>query len=774
VGLGYTQNFAAFGAAAMLLPAHDLLEYCALRFAAQAIRSQITFGVDASDSSDDRVRGLAKLAVNYSDPKFLRMSDDAREQTINASFVNSVQEMARQDEKEEMLDGFWYQLVESVDVGRVTGVDKNGEPIRGESLIATIARKLTEARTGLLNKISIKERAFVFHREGLNQYVELVSRLTDDIRKAKQIIDEGKLGLVAQASEGEVIAELTLDPISERYLVIRLLDKVENALIAEAKQQQEKAWTRDVNNPKVRERLERELYENLREAAERRPLFKRDQPFLDARDEAQEYYRGVAAGARKSLDAEIQLQQLRALLDYLKRRCRQYARLATRMNSLVQELEAEAERFRKGEAAISPILSLRVEALETLEEPRQRVWSEAYYALFVDEGKYLSTFDRKLLAVAISNQLKPVVRPDGSVAEKSVEQTVTDLRRALIELGRQRMVPTIFGDMEQPGMDLINALELEARLILKRLKKPGEYITSDEIDEYREKKFRALLQMADIFARISSADAKALDDGVTINKTRQVIHGIGGATIGQTASRFIEQLKSILSASGKQVKIDTWHDPRLIVVHDVELPIPLYYWQPVVGVIEEAYLKQASDERRGYHLHTDFNWEKSLPNLNPNHSEIVVGWSLKTLADGLICKAIQWHKDDKIWIWKLITPNKQEEIEPLGQNLSSALYRIGEFHRLEELQVQLERQIETEKNALCSDGITQRREALLTQMETLLNQMNRRELHGSMTREDILDRPIIRTLIVELRKGGQSFASAHKNGDTDLYSIFSD
>jgi hypothetical protein len=31
VGLDYTQNFGAFGAAAMVLPGHDFLEYCALR-----------------------------------------------------------------------------------------------------------------------------------------------------------------------------------------------------------------------------------------------------------------------------------------------------------------------------------------------------------------------------------------------------------------------------------------------------------------------------------------------------------------------------------------------------------------------------------------------------------------------------------------------------------------------------------------------------------------------------------------------------------------------
>ncbi|HEX2835305.1 MAG TPA: tubulin-like doman-containing protein [Thermoanaerobaculia bacterium] len=749
VGQGYTKNFGAYGAAAMVLPASDLLEYCAARFAAQAIRSQITFSVDSSDPADDRARALAKLAVDYSDPKFRTMSDEDREHAIHQSFVSSVQEMARQDKNMELLGGFWIRLVETADDGRQTGVDEQGEAIRGESLAQLVERKLEESRRDLLNKISIKERAFVFHREGVNQYIELVSRLLEDIRAARMIVDEGARGLEAAAGEGEAITDLKLDPIAERYLVLRLLQRCERSWIPDAQQQLEKAKARDVSNPKVRERLERELFDTLREAAAKHSMFKGDQAFLAARDEAQEYFRGVASAARKLFDAETRLRQLRSLLAYLQRRSRQYARLATRMDALVQDLEREAERLRRGETALVAPLTLRVEVFETLDEPRQRIWDGVYRALFLDGGRYLSTFDRQVLAETIAQELKPIVRADGSVVEKSVDQTESDLRRSLKDLGRDRLRPAIFGQVGQAGLDLVNGLELEARLMLQPAKPAGDNVTDDEIDEYREKKFRALSQLAGVLARVSSTESKALDDGVVSNRTRQLIVGLGEAGQARATEKFMDRLRSVLSAGGRQVKVDHWHDPRLIIVHDVELPIPLYYFEPVTGEIEDAYLHLAADERRAYNLHTDFKWEKSLPNLNPRRSEITMGWALQVLADGLLTRVIGRQAAGGVWTW---LDAQGDSFEVLGPTLATALYRLGEIHRLENLQQRLEKNLHDAHHAMASETELARRKALVALVEGLMQEMDRRQLRGDSRHEDVLDRPILRALLTELGK----------------------
>ncbi len=206
-------------------------------------------------------------------------------------------------------------------------------------------------------------------------------------------------------------------------------------------------------------------------------------------------------------------------------------------------------------------------------------------------------------------------------------------------------------------------------------------------------------------------------------------------------------LVAVLATAGRQVKIDTWHDPRLIIVHDVEMPIPLYYIEPVVADIEDAYLQLASSERRSFNLHTDFNWEKSLPNLNPRRSEIAVDWSLRVLVEGLLARVLTLEGGS--WIWRV----DENDVETLGQNLSAALYRICEIHRSEDLQKDLNRQISAALEALGPDAEQERRQSLISQLETLLNQMNRREMRGSMSREDVLDRPILRAFLAELHKG---------------------
>ena len=766
VGLGYTKNFAAFGAVALVLPGEDLLEYCALRFAAQALRRQITFSVDPNDASDDRARALAKLAVNYADPKFLRMADEGRERAINQAFIASVQELARQDANQELTDGFWYQLVDSVDQGRLAGLDPQGQPIRTEPLTQLVERKLAEDRAGLLGKVAIKERAFVFHKEGLNQYLEKVSGLSDDIRAAANIVNEGLPSLAMAAAEGEAITGLKLDPLSERYLIIRLLELCEKNWIPEAQQQVDKASERDINNLKVRERLERELFQSLKDAADRWSLFNRDQAFLNARDEAQEEYRKVAAAARRIFDAQIRLRQLRALLDYLQRRSRQYAGLATRMDVLVQDLERDAERLRRGETALVTPLALRVEVFETLDEPRQRLWDRVYQALFLEGGRHISTFDRQALAETIARELKPVVR-GSDIVEKSIDQTVTDLRRALYELGRERLRPAILGDAVNSGLDLARGLDLEARLLLGAAKKPGEEVTRTEIENYQEKKFRALAQLAGVLARVNTAEAQALDDGVEVNRTRQLILGIEGDAA--TSEQFRQRLKDVLSVGGRQVKEDVWHDPHLAIVHDVELPIPLYYFPAVIGDIEDAYQQQAADERRSYNLHTDYNWEKSLPNLNPRRSELTVGWSLTMLAHGLVTRVVTLK--DGALVWR----NERGEEEKLGENFSSALYKLGEMHRLENLHNDMENQIKTARQSMGADEETARRSKLANEFKELLNQMDRRVLHVEIRREDSLDRPILRVLISELlqgtapaRPGAAAGASPYLDLDTRL------
>lgn len=762
VGSGYTKNFGAFGAAALVLPAAELLTYVSLRFAAEAVRTQITFGLDDDTEADERMRALARCAVCYDDPKFLSMSDAGRARTIQASFVRSIREMARLDERDGLEDGYWQRLASATDQGTVTGTNDQGEPIRSEPLIDRVARELGDARRALLDKIAIKDRTLSFHREGIQQYLEYVGRLREDLRQARNVVDENISLLVNGAEEGELITDLGLDPIHERYLVVRLLDTCENEWLPQTQTQLDKARQAGFDNPNVRERLENELYQSFQEVVAKRSLLRRDQAFHDVRDQAQEELRKVINASRRQLDAEIRQRQLRGLEQYLNRSASQYSRLATRMNDLVRDLEREAERLRRGEGTDVRPLALRVEVFETLEEPRERLWATVYKRLFLDQGRRLATFDRKRLTRTVSRQLAPRLDSEERAVEKSVEETVSDLRRALIELGRERLGPRLLGGDGAPGLDLAEGLRLEAQIQLGAAIKAGDRASEQAIDAYCTRKFRALSQLAGVLARVNEAEADTLDDGVKVNSTRQLI--IGGRST--SSDRFSESLAATLATGGKQVKVDRWYDPRIAIVHDVELPIPLYYFESVTREIEEAYLKLAADETRPFLLHTDFNWEKSLPNLNPRRSEVTVGWSLEALIRSLLARVIQ--RRSTAWVWR---PTGHDVDRTLGTNLANTLYQLGKIHRDEDLRRRFERDLDAAWADLDADQEQRRRAQLEGQLGTWLEDMSFREDDSVLSREDVLDRPVLRAMAQAV--AGRHVATARAvGGATGRYDSF--
>lgn len=763
VGEGFTKNYGAFGAVALVLPGHDLLEYCALRFAAQALRAQITFGLDETDAADERARALAKLAVDYNSPRFAQMSDEGREELINAAFLASVRELARQDASAGLFDGYWYRLVEGTDTGAVTGTNEKGEEVRADTLLQKVERQLAEQREGLINRIAIKDRTMFFQKEQANAYIDMVSKLEEEVRKGHQLVDSEAPGLVTAAREGEAITGLRLDPIQERYLVVRLLEVCGKTWLAAARQDEQAAEGKDIlKSQKRRTELRDVTYENLRKAAASRRLFNRDQDFQQAKEEAQAVYTQAKTAALRYLDARVRLLQLRGLLEFLQERSRQYVRLATRMDGLVKELEKEAARLMAGETAVVPSYSMRVEVFETLDEPRRRLWQPVWRRLFVEGGQFVSTFDRQVLAQAIAQELKPVVQGDGRVVAKGVDQTVADLRRALTQLGRERLRGRIFGGDGagsgagdgQPGLDVISGLDLEARLVLEPKKAPGEPVTEDEVLAYRKQKLLALGQLAGVMARVSAAESAALDDGVVANRTRLVCLGIDTEAGGRGAQAFQDGLIDALSDGGRQVKTTRWHDPRLIVVHDVVMPIPLYYFEALVDEIEPSYLKLAADERRGFRLHTDRHWEDALPNLNPRRAEVSAGWALKTLATGLLARAIGVDTLSvdgaarDLFVWR----RQGAEPFPLGAEFVLALARIGAIHDDAHLRASLEDQLRGQLGVMSTDDRETRRQELIGQLTADLDQISVKRVQGiEVSAYDYLNGPVMRALLHQLK-----------------------
>ena len=737
VGRGYAKNFGAFGLATLVLPAEDLHEYSALRFAAEALRRQITFGV-SPESTDDRARALERLQVNYEDPKFRNMAEEDRYREINKAFVLSVQAMAQQDERDEITNGYWQRLVEDADLGRKTGgVDDNGDPRRADSLVKKVRDELAKQRDPIVNRVSIKQRTLLFHQEGVNQYSQAVNGLLEDIRKAAVLIDEGLEQVRGSAAEGDVIRDLKLDPMQERYLVLRLLDLAEKEIVPEVKQRYEKTEKASLENPKMKERLEVEFLENLRQAADAKKWgFRRDdETFKRTKEEAQDNIQKVGKSQKSFFDAKLEQAQYKELLEYMHKRSHLYARLATRMNDLVQDMESEAEAMRRGANPIIPRMALTVEVFETLDKPRRRIWPEVYRSLFIDGGRDMTTYDRNVLSKSIAEELKPVRDPGtGRFVEKSERQAVIDLRQALVQLGRDRLRRYIYGDDDVRALNIETGLELEARILTPG--RNGEPPSKTEIDHYVDKKLVSFSQLAGVTARLRSEELDTLDDGVKVAQTRHYV-----IQKSSVSPDFDARMRRILERGGREPQHSDWSSPHIAIVHDMELPIPLYYFAAVVGEIENAYERVAANERRAYHLHTDYHWEKALPNLNPRKGELSASWALDRLVDGLLTQVVVKTREGLFW------QRTKEDREPLGENLAAALYTLGEYHLDQDLGPRFKTMVDATKESFGADEMRRRAEMLKTWAGKLIEDIAMSARRGENSRQEELDQPVLRVIL---------------------------
>ncbi len=733
VSRGYTKHFGAFGVAALVLPAFELLEYCALLFAAEALRQQITFG--SSDGAAAIDAKLADLRVNYDDPKFSRLSESERQSTINRSFLLSMQALASEDEKDGLLEGIWYKLVEDVDSGKITGKDEHGKENRSETLIQRVLRTLDEERAAVVADVKVPSPNLLpVQPESLGNYNDILSKFEAAIAAANRKIEEGKDKLRSGAKQGDCIERLNprLTPLQERYLVIRLLEQLDSTLIPEADKKRTAAMAKGYSNPKVQDKFRSENITLLSDAASAKKwgVMKDREAFQSVRDAMQLDFQSTGTAQKNFYDAELKLTQFRALRDYLDGRARQYANLATRMNKVVGDLMREGERIRLGQPIDQPRYALSVEVFETMDDPRRRLWREVFDELFVRGGRAQITFDRQTLANCIAEQLRPVQdKGTGKFIPKQDYVLERDLKEALTVLGREQLRSAIYGDQNQRGLTIETGMELEALICLRESSEST--VREDDIVRYVDRKLHAFSLLSGIYARLSRVDSQTLDDGVKMARTRNLV-------IQDTVltPAFVEKLNRLLLRDGEPPQITTWRpvaDQHLAISHDMDLPIPLYYFIPVVGEIEASYEKVAADPRRAFNLHTDYHWEQTLPNLNPAKNKMGTSWALDTLLDAVLYKVIQ--KKDTKWVW-------MDRNEELGLNLASALYKLGESFRLDRVRAGYNDSLRKAAAGVTAEELDARTGKLLAFIKETLLDIGMATQKGTRTRENSLEEPI--------------------------------
>src|SRR5690606_22278474 len=109
---GYSAFYGTLGSSVMILPRHDLLEYCARRYAATAVRRYVLLDDPALISPRQREQ-FKRFAINQEE--FTQLSDDAKARLIDDNFANKIRLLATQQDVE---GGIWQRMAALPELAR--------------------------------------------------------------------------------------------------------------------------------------------------------------------------------------------------------------------------------------------------------------------------------------------------------------------------------------------------------------------------------------------------------------------------------------------------------------------------------------------------------------------------------------------------------------------------------------------------------------------------------------------------------------------------------
>ena len=731
---GFTKAVGTFGVAAMVVPVREIMEYAAHRFAADAVREYVTFSkVEGAEIVEE------DNAIDYDDPRFLRMDEGAKVKLINRSYLSTAQGLARlEDEAQESDTGYWFKLVERVDHGLATRVeDEKGETQRSRSLIEGVKQHTVEIRKDLVqSKASIQSFPFTFMKENVAQYQALVNMLFKHAKASLIAVDEQLEVLVKEHRRGLNFTQLDLDPLTERYLLIRVQEVLHNNWLPEAERRLglvEANWA-------LGDAAKRELdtvRQSLTDAAGR--WFSRR--FEKARIHAQEIYNRVVQASMNYLEAKVEVSLLRAMGEFVDRRLEDYLTLSLNAHKDVAQLLDRA-RVLEAKPISDTNFALALEVLTTFSPESQRLWG-LYYEQHLSKGAAkTSLFDRTAISEVIRSGFAAVRDVNGVLKRPTPLEISSRIREGLLTLGRKRLKPLILGENVegQGGLTLNEALRIEAMLTAKGV------LTERDIEEHIENKVRNFKGLVGLLGRIAP---ETIGDGVVPYKETLLLVPTDVPEDGRIASG----LKSAFGVSSN--KLIPWKEPFTLIGYVLIANIPMTYFAVVEGKLHEAYHLVLKNPKRSYNLHTDFRWELTLPDLTETGAQETAERSLEFLLDGLglgivTPETTEEGKNHLIWA----TDAKRYD---LGPAVSHWVYTLQKHAAEEYIAVSLRASINDARKRLDADGQKAAAAAAAEYIGQELRAIAHRRVDGISNGQDKLNEPLLKIIHsrLSLRAGVQ-------------------
>lgn len=626
---GYSAFYGTLGSALLLLPRKDLLEYCARRWAASAVRRYLLLDDPALVSEQQRER-FRRFAL---DPAELdTLSPDERARRVDQSFVARIDLLAEEDRE----GGVWKRVVK----------------VR-ETAASRLAATLSAIETDLRGKTAqIREISADRILDGSWTPANTIGSLAREVEKARADVSARLATTLAQIDGGAFWPELLskagpdgapeLSPYEQRYVLtmfreptgplgspaIDALTKRVAGLTKECELGREGRFASEMESHAATLKRTFGGFDAL--------VLRKDKDFEAARERTVATFNEQVERQRALLLASAGHELLLALgraADALRGSFRNIEASAARLSI---ELDEKARRFEfdgghGGQGEVNDY-ALDVEALQH-PSGKERFWSWYY----IDQVRTRpESGDTKEVLAAIEDAMRPRFDERGRPLARTAREMVGDIEKSLIEVAEGVLAKSILGDprsddpAERAGLTLDQAIALEARyyqlhteneLLAERERKkrtpedairavaplaPSALWQEEGVRQYALRKLRAALGKAQPLTRFSP-ESKSM-----LKHADMLLVGLHASLAGTPLGRLLGDATEGMSA----VTIDDWPDAERLVFYRSILGVPLYCFPHVNEEMKACYQRYQAQREKAWPLHIDANWE-ALPDLDP-------------------------------------------------------------------------------------------------------------------------------------------------------------
>ncbi len=648
-GRGYTPFYGTLGLCVLQIPDDDLLRYCALRFAADAVRSYLLM---ADPELVPEARRAEFHRFQIPDAELKQLSQSAQKRRMDEVFVRKVELLA--DTYRERPESFW---------GRLGSVASGIEGRFDEALEALVDKVVGAAGETLPGLSPEAVATHTWTGDSAHQELRAKLRRAQDEVAARLEVQIQQAGYdwwpAFLASAGPPSAP-DLTPYEQRYVLLALRglcaslrgedaplspESVERA--AAEQDEASRAFSEASDADFARSLTART--EELRGTAPRSfwdRTFRSsdlDEAFEEARRGVVDVYNRRVGSLKLALRTRARAALLRSLAQACERVLDTFRNIDTQGEAAARELTQRAEDYRlKGvlrEALpdgrlfehYSEANEFVVDEEALLGPSRERLW-DWYYA---DQILPLLRGPEQVKAVqhALTEALKPRHTPDGLEIPRSGQRVIQDIVFAIRATLQERLEERIRGLDGNSGLLLEDAIALEAlyqrqmewergaapREALRPFLGAGGSVDPAQLWEHPEvgsrikayvgeKLDRAVKHKAALFADVDREKLGAMPYAeATLVGAHRGYRGDGP---------FARSLATVV-AGVKGSFLPEWRDAKRIVIYHYLRGVPLYVFPRVTGPLQAAYREHQENPHRAWYLHVDRNFE-ALPDLDPH------------------------------------------------------------------------------------------------------------------------------------------------------------